>query len=304
MSKSTMIRAGEHQGFPALLIETPFSTAVLSLYGGQLLSFVPTGFDDLLWLSPESKRPPAPIRGGIPVCWPYFARQGQPDDVPQHGPVRTLAWRLIEERREDDAITLQLAPPALPDSPLSLSMTLRIGRALEQTLTTRNEGADALAFTQALHTYFKVADALQVHATGLDGCDYLDKNDGMRRHTQRGDWDLQDPRDPGRSDRIYLDTGHSFALIDPAARRCVSIETAGSRTLVAWNPGADGQRSFSDLPTDGWRQFVCLEAANAGEDVIELAPGGAHALQQTISVTAHPMMQTRKPGQRSFSTSA
>ena len=277
---------GEYQGFAALLVRTPFSTAAVSLHGGQVLSFVVEGFDDALWLSAESKRPPAATRGGIPVCWPYFARQDQPEDVPQHGVVRTLPWQLLESSVEDDGtVNLRLASPGLPGESLSLEMVLRIGGVLEQTLSTRNDGAATRCFTQALHTYFRVADVLQVSVTGLDGCDYLDKNDGMQRHTQVGQWNLQDPRDPGRSDRIYAKAGPRFVLVDPLGKRNITLEIEGSRTLVVWNPGKDGQRAFVDLSAEGWRHFVCLEAANAGEEVIELAPGQTQVLRHRIGVS-------------------
>ena len=280
------ITNGEYRGFPALLVKTPFSTAAVSLHGGQVLSFVVEGFDDALWLSAESKRPPAATRGGIPVCWPYFARQGQPEDVPQHGEVRTLPWQLLESSVEDDGtVSLRLAPPVLAGGSLSLQMELRVGRVLEQSLATRNDGTGTRQFTQALHTYFRVADALQVSVSGLDGCDYLDKHDGMQRHTQEGEWNLQDPRDPGRSDRIYVNAGSGFVLADPLGKRNITLQIEGSRTLVVWNPGEEGQRALVDLSAEGWRHFVCLEAANAGEEVIELAAGQSHVLRHRIGVS-------------------
>ncbi|MEO7253653.1 MAG: D-hexose-6-phosphate mutarotase [Casimicrobium sp.] len=281
------LRFGEYQGFPALLITTPFSKAAISLFGGHVLSFAPTGFDDVLWISPISKRPPDPIRGGIPVCWPYFAKQGQPPDAPQHGLVRTQQWQVTHaERTADGEIVLALAGPEVPEVPMNVMLTMRIGRALEQALTTVNLSKETVRFTQALHTYFRVADANRVHVTGLDGLIYADKFDHFNEHTQRGDWNLQDARDPGRSDRIYADTGHHFELIDPASHRKITLTTSGSKTLVVWNPGAELIKTFADLPPEGWRHYVCLEAANCGADVIELGTDDSHVLQQTISVAA------------------
>ena len=281
------LRFGEFQGFPALLITTPFSKAAISLFGGHVLSFVPTGFDDLLWISPTSKRPPDPIRGGIPVCWPYFARQGQPPDAPQHGLVRTQQWQVTHaERTEHGEIVLALAGPEVPEVPMNVILTMRIGRALEQALTTVNLSKETVRFTQALHTYFRVADADCVHVTGLDGLTYADKFDNFNKHTQRGDWNLQDARDRGRSDRIYGDTGSQFELIDPAGHRKIRLATSGSKTLVVWNPGAELIKTFADLPPEGWRNYVCLEAANCGAEVIELGTDDSHLLQQTISVAA------------------
>ena len=281
------LRFGEFQGFPALLISTPFSKAAISLFGGHVLSFVPTGFDDVLWLSPTSKRPPDPIRGGIPVCWPYFAKQGQPPEAPQHGLVRTMQWQVTHaERNPDGEIVIALAAPEVPEVPMNVILTMRIGRALEQALTTVNLSKETVRFTQALHTYFRVADADRVRVTGLDGLSFSDKFDNFNEHTQRGDWNLQDARDPGRSDRIYADTSNHFELIDPAGHRKITLSTSGSKTLVVWNPGAEFIKTFVDLPPEGWRNYVCLEAANCGADVIELATDDSHRLQQTISVAA------------------
>ncbi|WP_368562920.1 D-hexose-6-phosphate mutarotase [Pseudoxanthomonas sp. UTMC 1351] len=279
------LRVGRFQDIEAVCVDTPFSTAAISLHGAQVLSFVPQGFGDVMWLSPDTRHPPQAIRGGIPVCWPYFARQGRPDDVPQHGYARTSVWNLADAQHDEDGtVMLEFALPNETGAALDLSMTVRIGRALEQSLTTHNRSAEPQRLTQALHTYFAVADAAQARAIGLDGLTYANKYDS-RDYVQEGEWNLHDPRDPGRSDRIYADTGNHFELLDPAARRRITLRTSGSRTLVVWNPGAEGARTFTDMPPEGWRRFVCLEVANAGTDVIELAPGAQHTLGQTITVS-------------------
>ena len=271
------------QGIEVLRVETPFSTACMSLHGGQVLSFVPAGFDDLLWVSPTTAMPPNAIRGGVPVCWPYFGRQGQPDGVPQHGHARTARWPLTDVKREaDGSVVLKLALPLRDGVPLELVQTVHVGRDLRQSLDTVHRGESAVTLTQALHTYFRVADATQVRVTGLDGLRYADKFDGGT-HVQSNDWTLHDPRDPGRSDRIYTGTGHRFDLVDPAGGRRIRLDTFGSRSLVVWNPGEAGTAAIADLPDDGWRTFVCLEAANAGEDAIELEPGQRHRLSHVIS---------------------
>lgn len=281
-----IIETGEFLGQPALLFRTPLMQAALSLHGGQLLSFVPSGCDDLLWLSPASRRAPDAIRGGVPVCWPYFGRQGQPADVPQHGFARNTTWTLVGANGGPDGeITIELLLPERADTPLRLSQTLRIGRGLTQSLSTRNTGATTVAFTQALHTYFRVGQAQRVQVDGLEKLAYADKYDGGE-HSQSGAWDLHDPRDPGRSDRIYHRAGGRYTLHDPVLGRRIGLATSGSRSLVVWNPGEHGIGAISDAPAEGWRHFVCLEAANAGEDVIELAPGQTHTLRQTIEVSS------------------
>lgn len=279
-----LMQEGAFQGLPTLLIRTPWAAAALSLHGGQLLSYVPEGGDDLLWLSPISKRAPEAIRGGVPVCWPYFGREGQGADARQHGFARNTRWELANSTRDaDGGITLQLELPQNPATPLRLVQTLQLGRELRQSLSTRNEGETRLAFTQALHSYFRVGDATRVQVKGLVGLDYADKFDGGT-HRQISDWNLQDPGDPGRSDRIYHGAGSRFELIDPALGRRIELTTSGSHSLVVWNPGASGIVAISDAPDQSWRDFVCLEASNAGEDVIQLEPGQTHILQQTIAI--------------------
>jgi len=280
------IQAGEFQGFPVLRIETPLASAAISLHGGQLLSYAPRGFDDLFWLSPISKRAPDAIRGGVPVCWPYFGREGQSPEVPQHGFARNMQWALVDSRIDSESeVTIELALPQKAGVPLRLTQTLRIGNELHQSLTTHNVGVAPVSLTQALHTYFRVGDAERTHVDGLEGLMYADRYDG-KRHAQSSEWNLHDPRDPGRSDRTYQRAGNRFALVDPALSRRIELTTAGSRSLVVWNPGQAGIAAIGDAPGDGWRHFVCLEAANAGEDVIALEPNGSHTLQQTVSVSA------------------
>lgn len=280
------IETGEFQGLPALRIDTPLATAAVSLHGGQLLSYVPRGFGDLLWLSPVSKRAPDAIRGGVPVCWPYFGREGQSPEVPQHGFARNTQWTLVDSRIDAEGeATIELALPQKAGVPLRLTQTLRIGNELHQSLTTHNIGVAAVSLTQALHSYFRVGDAERTRVTGLEGLTYADRYDGQQ-HAQSGQWNLQDPRDPGRSDRTYQRAGNRFALVDPALNRRIELTTSGSRSLVVWNPGRTGIAAIGDAPSDGWRHFVCLEATNAGEDVIELEPNGSHTLQQIVSVAS------------------
>ncbi|AKC88289.1 epimerase [Pseudoxanthomonas suwonensis] len=276
---------GKFEGLDALLVDTPLAKAAVSLFGGQVVSFAPAGQADVFWLSPLRASLPTPIRGGAPVCWPYFGRQGQTNEVPAHGFVRTLPWQLVAARREaDGTVVLELEPPALQDLALRLRMQLRIGRTLEQRLSTTNTGPAPVRFTEALHNYFRVSDVAAVRIEGLDGLTFLDKNDGGNAHVQRGHWDLHDPRDPGRADRLFPGAGGSYRLVDPGLRRRIDLDVQDGRSVVVWNPGEAGAARMADVGAH-WREFVCLEAANAGPDVVELAPGATHALVQTIAVS-------------------
>ncbi|KIP87732.1 epimerase [Stenotrophomonas maltophilia] len=279
------VTSGRYQGLDAWLIQTPQGSAAISVFGGQLLSFVPNGGQDVMWLSPRRAELPAPIRGGSPVCWPYFGRQGQSNDVPAHGFVRTLPWELKQARAlADGSIELTLAPPVLESLSLRLQMVVTVGATLTQRLITDNTGTVPATISQALHNYFRVGDAGRVDVEGVDGLDYLDKYENYAQaRRQQGPWNLRDARDPGRSDRIYTQAGGRYVLHDPVLKRRIILETQGSRSLVAWNPGAEAAARMADVG-DGWRDYVCLEAANAGPDVVTIPAGGRHVLQQTLSV--------------------
>ncbi len=285
MNFDSIVDTDELHGIPVWRIRTPTAQAAISAHGGQLLSWQPTGFGDVLWYSPQTRRPPNAIRGGVPICWPYFGRQSQPDDVPQHGHARISPWRFVDARREEDDVVLDLALPADARTPLTLHQRLRIGATLEQTLVTTNTGASEQVFTQALHSYFAVRDVDSVRLHGVDGLAFDDKLLGGR-HRQRGNWRLGDPRDPGRCDRIYHEAGHRFVIADSIAGRHIHIESRGSRSLVVWNPGASGTPAIADLPAEGWRGFLCVEVANAGDDVVVLPPGKRHRLSQRLSVSS------------------
>ncbi|MFT3754705.1 MAG: D-hexose-6-phosphate mutarotase [Pseudoxanthomonas sp.] len=274
----------DFHGIPALRLRSAQASAVVSLFGGQVLSFVPNGGEDVLWLSPRTELPPKPIRGGVPVLWPYMARQGQTPDMPAHGFVRDREWMLQDARHEGDELVVSLAPASLGDTPLRLRMTLRLGRGLQQELHSENIGDTPVRFTQALHNYFRVGDAMQARIHGLDGARFLDKNENYATvHVQRGDWSLQAEGMQGRSDRLYAGDGHRHELRDPVLQRKIVLRSTGSRSVVVWNPGEQGAAKMPDIGP-GWRDFICLETTNAGPDVIELAPGESHVLRQQITV--------------------
>jgi glucose-6-phosphate 1-epimerase len=275
------LSSGEFRGLPAWLVETPYATAAISVFGGQLLSFVPKGGQDVLWLSPLTRQQPEPIRGGTPVCWPYFGKMGQASEMPSHGLVRTTAWRVREARREvDGTVVLQLTPPTITGLPLRLSMTLRIGRTLSQTLVTENVGDKPVVFTEALHNYFHVSDVRKVAVSGLGGLTYLDKKDHGRAHQQHGDWQLP-PQ--GYSDRIYTRTTGPYVLHDPGLGRRIRITTRGSPSAVVWNAGEQAARGIDDIGA-GWSHYLAVETANVAPDAVLLQPGERHELEQVIKV--------------------
>ncbi|MGW5522285.1 D-hexose-6-phosphate mutarotase [Gordonia sp. NPDC003950] len=278
------VRRGTVHGLDAFCIETTDATAAIAVFGGQVISFVPAGSDtDVLWVSPQLSALPTPIRGGVPLCWPYFAREGQTGDVPSHGYARTATWALIDGRRTDSGgVDLELAPTGLDHLGLGLRMTIHVGTHLESGMHTHNPGSEPATITQAFHNYFQVSDATRIRVEGLSGLAYLDKFDGMRSHEQQGDWSL--PRDLPRSDRVYPGAGGRYRLIDPGLRRAITVTARSARSAVVWNPGEASAADMADVGTH-WREFVCVEAANVGPDAVRVPAGDTHSMWQRISVS-------------------
>lgn len=155
----------QHAGHEAMQLATRHGTAIIALHGAHLLSWVPTGQRDVFWLSPDSRPEPTAIRGGVPVCWPWFAKQGVPENALQHGPARLVSWQISAVHAcSEDEISLSLKPCATASLAPGLQAILQVtlGRTLSQTLHTRNRGPQTFHLTQALHSYFSGSDAAKV----------------------------------------------------------------------------------------------------------------------------------------------
>jgi len=260
--------------------------ALVALHGAQVLNWVIDG-TGLLWLSPTARiRGGKGIRGGIPVCWPWFADHPDDPKKPAHGFVRHRAWQVVGSTVAADAVSITLATSvsaaeqALWPHRADVRLTVSLGTALSLELATQNTGSTAFPLTEALHTYFRVSDIDHVRITGLEGRDYLDKLDGFARKTQAGDITV-----PGEVDRIYLGDTSRITLHDGGFKRQLHIIGHGSRSAVVWNPWTAKTARLGDMGSpDAFRQMLCIETANAGADIVTLAPGQSHTLGVTYSV--------------------
>jgi len=262
------------------------ATASIALQGAHLMHWAPSGMAPVVWLSPQARLAPGtPIRGGVPVCWPWFGPHAGGSSFPSHGFARTASWELAQADPAPQALQLlfRLVPdPAVrPWWPHATALELRmvIGARLEMELVTRNQGDGPVAVSQALHTYFGVGDVRRVRIEGLDGCPYIDKVDGGRRGMQHGALTIR-----GETDRIYLDAVADCVIDDPVLARRIRVEKRGSRSTVVWNPWADKAAAMGDLGENGYLHMVCVESGNVADDTVILAPGSAHRLWTGCSV--------------------
>jgi glucose-6-phosphate 1-epimerase len=270
----------DFHGLPAVSLITPAgATAVITLHGGQLVSWQAADGRERLYLSERSRfKPGQPIRGGIPVIFPQFADGGA---LPRHGFARTSTWELVSARHEKNyaCATLRLtdcdATRAIWPHAFVAELTVMIeGNRLDVEFEVENTGADAFSFSAALHSYFSVASANNCQLQGLDGVCYLDQTAGGKLKREEGETLLLQEE----VDRIYLDVGKPLLLWEPA--RHLAIEAEGFPDVVVWNPWLEKCAALDDMPPDGYRQMICIEAAAVAQPVA-LEAGGVWSGRQT-----------------------
>ncbi len=275
-------------GLPVANISSPQGQATIALQGAHLIDYRSRdSHQAMFWLSRRSHFSPGKaIRGGIPICWPWFGAHPQDSRLPAHGLARTALWRVSSSRHlSDDGIEIVFSMPALPPPfpDLRLQATFRIGRQLDIALETTNHSDSVYQLSQALHSYFLVSDCEQVGIDGLDGCEYIDKTDNNRHHRQSGA-----PLISGEFDRIYLATDGACRIDDPGLQRSLRISARNSASTVVWNPGAVKAAAMADIGKDGFRHMLCVETANAASDSVTIAAGDSHRLSVRYEVSPLP----------------
>ena len=275
-------------GLPFIEVTTANSSALISVYAGQVLSFRPAGeMDDLMFLSEKAYyQTGKAIKGGAPVCWPWFGADPQGLGRPAHGFVRNRMWNVVAtEITVSGAIRVILGLEDTPETieiwPQSFTLMLEItvGKSLNLELVTRNTGAQLFPVTQAFHTYFKVGDISQVSVSGLEDTDYIDKVDNSALKKQIGPVVINE-----EVDRIYLGVRDELFINDIALKRRIRISSGGSKTAVVWNPWAKISAEMADLQDNDYRNLLCAETTNAATDVVEVSPGRESRLVANYSI--------------------
>jgi len=263
------------------------AAAEIYLHGAHVTSWQPAGSEEIIFVSKQSRwEDGRAIRGGIPVCFPWFRGKADNPQAPAHGFVRTRAWELSSIEEEQGSVVVTLSTESDEASrhwwPYEFRLVHRItvGAELKLELIVTNTGATSLQFEEALHTYHRVGGVKEVRVAGLDGATYLDNMDGNREKLQSGDVMLT-----RQTDNAYLNTGDAAEVIDPVLGRRIRTEKKNSLTTVVWNPWQEGAKALADLDDDEWQQMVCVEASNILANAVRLAPGEEHAMTATITVT-------------------
>ena len=273
-------------GLQRVVVETPQADAEIYLHGAHVTHFQPRGQKLVLFMSEKSSfEPGKPIRGGIPICFPWFGARQDGREGPAHGFARLHEWELVSAgQKEDGAVTLgfrfisNAATRELWDEEFELTYAIVVGESLTVGLAVRNVSKKPIRVEEALHTYLSVSDARQVSIDGLKGVTYSDRVGTPRTETE-GDVPI---RITAETDRIYMNTQSTCVVHDPGWQRRLVVEKAGSDSTVVWNPWIAKAKAMPDFGDDEWPSMLCVETCNVREHGITLSPGQSHTMGAVI----------------------
>jgi glucose-6-phosphate 1-epimerase len=267
-------------------ITTPRATATVYLQGAHVTAWQPKGQGPAIFVSRKSDFAPGkPIRGGVPIAFPWFAARHDGKTGPSHGFARIQDWTLAFAALagEDLHMTFMLGSTEMSRNlgydHFRLAFQLTIGRTLTMELTVVNDAPTPLVFEEALHTYYGVSDIHEISVVGLEGVTYLDKNDSLRSKQQQGVITITEP-----TDRVYLNTTGTCFLQDAGSKRRIRVVKTGSNTTVVWNPWESGAAKLPDMDPTEWHEFIAIETVNAAANAVALSPGNTHVMRAHVSV--------------------
>ncbi len=273
-------------GMLRVQITSPLGEGEIYLHGAQVTSWKPAGAGEVIFLSTKSRwEEGQAIRGGIPICFPWF--RGKKDDpkAPAHGFARTTAWQIEGIVESASGVTVTMFTQSSERTqrwwPGEFRLVHRVtfGSELKLELECSNTGKTPLCFEEALHTYHRVADVHDVRVQGLDGVHFLDNIDLNKEKMQRGDFAAV-----SQTDNAYMNTQGAADLLDPKMKRRIRLTKTNSDTTVVWNPWREGAQGMRDLGDAEWTQFLCVEASNILSSAVNLEPGGKHTMRAAIGV--------------------
>ncbi len=271
----------EHQGLVAARIDTPAAKGMVFLHGAHVTSWAPAGQREVLWMSEHSFfELGKPIRGGIPICFPWFGPYPERPDLPAHGLARTKVWDLIRVAGSSkEGIEICLATTI---DRFRVEYTIGFGESLRLSLTSTlaQDCPEPRFYEDAMHTYFSVSEIEQVSIEGLESSSYIDKmqNGSMKPRS------MEPIRFSSETDRVYLDSNDSCVLFDPGWNRKIRVSKLGSQSTVVWNPWIEKSARMPDFGDEEWKGMVCIETANVGNSRVRLVPGRSHITTAIISV--------------------
>jgi glucose-6-phosphate 1-epimerase len=271
---------------PRVHITSSPAEGEIYLHGAQVTSWKPAWADEVIFLSTRSRwEEGQAIRGGIPICFPWFRGKADDRQAPAHGFARTTTWQLEAIVESGSGVTVTMFTESNERTrrwwlgEFRLVHRATFGSELRLELECRNTGTAPFRFEEALHAYNRVADVRDLRLQGLKGVSFLDNIDSNKEKTQNGDLTVA-----AQTDNAYLNTGNETDLLDPRMSRRIRLRKVNSLTTVVWNPWREGAEGMRDLGEGEWTQFLCVEASNILSSAIHLAPGQQHTMTAVISL--------------------
>lgn len=264
-------------GLTGWQVRTALCRALISRQGAQVLAFQAVGKKPLLWCSERAAyRPGTAIRGGIPLCFPWFGPHPADPGRPAHGFARLRDWALVTAEKRGELLHLAFrlesdgATHALWPHDFRATLGMTLGRSLSLQLHVENTGSTDFRFGFAFHSYLPVADIQRTLVEGLDGTLYIDQlHPGRARRRQQGPL-----RFAGETDRIYLHAPAQCLVCDEAGGQALRLSASGCRSVIVWNPWQEKTARLADMAPAAWRGMVCVESGNVADDEVGL-PAGA-----------------------------
>jgi glucose-6-phosphate 1-epimerase len=281
------IVAGEG-GLPKIRVSSAGADGEMYLHGAHLTSWTPAGMQqDVIWLSRASMwETEKPIRGGVPICFPWFGPNPENSEAPAHGVARLYSWQLESIRQQDGAVAVtcllrsDAGTKKWSPAEFELRYTVSFGARLLMSLEILNTGSTPLMAQEALHTYYSVGDVRQARVTGLEGLRYLDKL-ASREAVQQGAVEIK-----AETEYLYSDVPSRVEIVDPVLRRRIVITTKNAAQALVWNPWIEKSKRMPDFGDDEWPGMLCVETCNVAIARIEVAPGQRHTMTAAVDVAA------------------
>ncbi|MDO5503489.1 MAG: D-hexose-6-phosphate mutarotase [Actinomycetia bacterium] len=261
------------------------TTGCIIDHGAHVMGWEPRGRYPVLFTSAAAVyAKDTAIRGGVPICFPWFGPGRAPDAPYGHGFARTATWRHLRDEEDSEAFTTvyaltnEEATDEYWPHAFEAVLTARFGSELTISLAVTNHDSQAFSYEAALHTYLAVDSIHDVRIEGLDGARYVDKTDEGAVKEQAGPLTFD-----GEVDNVY-ETARPVEVIDVAAGRSTHVNTSGATHIIVWNPGRELAATIGDLGPGDWERFVCVEAGRVFDGAVSLEPGQSHTLSTTISI--------------------
>jgi glucose-6-phosphate 1-epimerase len=278
-----------------LRVTAPSASAEIYLRGAHVASWTPNSShfnstnESVIFMSADAEYAEGvPLRGGVPICFPWFGANAEDPTEPSHGFARLAEWELIEAKDVGSTVVLTLR---LKDDMATRASawghrfealyTVTVGSHLDLSLTVTNPDRKPFTYEAALHTYFNVSDIHSVSVTGLEDVAFIDKLDGPAPLPAEG----KAIRFAGETDRIYRGTAETIRVVDPSAKRIIEVKPTDSHSTVVWNPWVAKAAKMADFGNDEWKTMVCVETANIGDASVTLESGASHTTAVRYDVT-------------------